>query len=580
VRDDDFEQRRAQRPGAIDTGTDGARVPGRQTLVDAGPDASLDIPTVPGKRTRVPTSEAHDQGVARVAAAHVAEAQFHVRKAREVMAALRAGPSRLNERVLRADLRCHLADAQRAAAQCLSVDQGRDTAAAVMQLMIDATALGTTTDAQQQEPTVIANRGIQGTGQRLPFHDEIQRAFGPHDLSGVHAHVGGAAADASHALGAHAYAHGEHVAFASEPSLFVAAHEATHVVQQRAGVSLKAIDGGSGDAHEQHADAVAAAVVRGESAAPLLAHLSSNGGGAHAAVQRKGHGEAIAPAAANTPKLNGTELYIASNAKGLWASVANYLQRINFPVPDARLQWRDEPLFTIRLVPALSASVDLQSPSRLLEVLYPAQPYGVIAGLVPLNKKTGAPLDLAWSPAVGHAIAPLFVDAVVASLQRLGPRWVAAAEYSPERAGMLDETRSLVSPDALVASAPIDISVAQALTAGAVVELVGNRPKSDKPRPLRALKHWAWQRAELWNWIKVTDPPDATAEEVAQTLWARAASASSRPPTSYAYGITAAPPLFGIPPTWAIQFDEPKRHAPEKIGESSNEQRLVYIGCC
>ena len=39
--------------------------------------------------------------------------------------------------------------------------------------------------------------------------------FGSHDISGVRAHVGGPAADASHELGAHAYTHGDDVAFAA-----------------------------------------------------------------------------------------------------------------------------------------------------------------------------------------------------------------------------------------------------------------------------------------------------------------------------------------------------------------------------
>ena len=75
---------------------------------------------------------------------------------------------------------------------------------------------------------------------------------------------------ASKQLGAKAFATGNKVAFADSPDLHTAAHEAAHVVQQRSGVSLKAIDGGAGDAHEQHADAVADAVVAGKSAEGLL----------------------------------------------------------------------------------------------------------------------------------------------------------------------------------------------------------------------------------------------------------------------------------------------------------------------
>ena len=131
-----------------------------------------------------------------------------------------------------------------------------------------------------------ASRGVSGPGGVLPHLETIQRAFGPHDVSGVRAHVGGAASEAATAIGAHAYATGNDVAFAREPDLFLAAHEAAHVVQQRHGVHLASAVGQDGDPYERHADEVAAAVVRGESAAGLLAS-GPGGDGGGAAVQRK-----------------------------------------------------------------------------------------------------------------------------------------------------------------------------------------------------------------------------------------------------------------------------------------------------
>ena len=70
------------------------------------------------------------------------------------------------------------------------------------------------------------------------------------------------------------------------PDLHTAAHEAAHVVQQRAGVQLKSIDGGASDPYEQHADAVADAVVAGRSAESLLDRTPAGSGGG-IAVQRK-----------------------------------------------------------------------------------------------------------------------------------------------------------------------------------------------------------------------------------------------------------------------------------------------------
>ena len=112
--------------------------------------------------------------------------------------------------------------------------------------------------------------GVQGGGGALPHQDAIQKSFGRHDVGAVQAHVGGAAAQASNAIGAEAYATGNHVAFRDQPSLHTAAHEAAHIVQQRAGVQLSGGVGQVGDRYEQHADAVADAVVSGRSAESLL----------------------------------------------------------------------------------------------------------------------------------------------------------------------------------------------------------------------------------------------------------------------------------------------------------------------
>lgn len=142
------------------------------------------------------------------------------------------------------------------------------------------------------ELDAVAQRGVSGPSQTLPHGEAIQRSFGHHDVSHVAAHVGGEATPATAALGAEAYASGSHVAFRQAPSLHTAAHEAAHVVQQRAGVACKGLDGGTGDRFEQHADQVADAVVRGESAAPLLDRMPAAGGQAGPTIQRQ-----VAPAA-------------------------------------------------------------------------------------------------------------------------------------------------------------------------------------------------------------------------------------------------------------------------------------------
>jgi hypothetical protein len=142
-------------------------------------------------------------------------------------------------------------------------------------------------------PEHIAARGVADTGSHLPHLERIQASFGPDDVSGVTAHEGPAARGAAHALGAQAFAFGNSVAFASPPDLHTAAHEAAHVVQQRGGVQLKGGIDQPGDAHEQHADAVADAVVAGRSAALLLDQVSRTRTPG-ATVQRKPEGPSAA----------------------------------------------------------------------------------------------------------------------------------------------------------------------------------------------------------------------------------------------------------------------------------------------
>jgi Domain of unknown function (DUF4157) len=128
-----------------------------------------------------------------------------------------------------------------------------------------------------------AARGVSGPAEALPHAGAIQAAFGAtHDVSSIGAHVGGAAAKASDQLGADAYATSNHVAFHHEPSLHTAAHEAAHVMQQRAGVQLLGGVSQAGDVYERNADEVADRVVAGQSAQDLLpkgGNISSTGGG-------------------------------------------------------------------------------------------------------------------------------------------------------------------------------------------------------------------------------------------------------------------------------------------------------------
>ncbi len=150
---------------------------------------------------------------------------------------------------------------------------------------VQAKSSGMTAD--PDEVHAAAAQGGQGSGEPLPHFEKIQKSLCAHDLSGVRANIGGKATDAASAIGASAYATGNKVAFEKAPDVHTAAHEAAHVVQQRAGVQLLGGVGEAGDKYERQADAVGDAVVRGESAAELLGGAKVPSRASTSAVQRQ-----------------------------------------------------------------------------------------------------------------------------------------------------------------------------------------------------------------------------------------------------------------------------------------------------
>ena len=115
-----------------------------------------------------------------------------------------------------------------------------------------------------------AEDGLRTPSTSLPFLDQIQESFGRHDVSNVGAHLGDEATRSAALMNARAFTVGRHVAFAGKPDLYLAAHEAAHVIQQGAGVHLSDGIGREGDPYERHADEVAKLVVEQRSSEELL----------------------------------------------------------------------------------------------------------------------------------------------------------------------------------------------------------------------------------------------------------------------------------------------------------------------
>lgn len=411
----------------------------------------------------------------------------------------------------------------------------------------------------------VASRGVAAASAPLPHAQTIQRAFGRHDISSIRVQIGGEAASASRALGAKAYATGSTIAFADDPDLHTAAHEAAHIIQQRAGrAPSTGLDTGS-DEFEQHADRVADAVVRGESVESLLDELGQ--ATPHTAVQRKLFSQ---PAAQKLAGPQDAATFFALHRLKIMASVRDRLQSIALPKPHDRLHWTHGSAGLARSIEAAVVAANggyFQLHRVLPSLLHPDDPWTIIdrhraltdgqagdhiEGVSPRGATT-------WRPIVGEALAVAFEARLRESVARLTPRYVAQEEEQDGR----------VTPDAIVASHPFDRVVARLLCDPAVVQYKepkrgSKRPKQGPARDFRdglRLVSWEWQGdrdPKLWNWVRV-DPPDATAEEVSASLFDTPDSVNR---TEYAYGLVAAPPYFQVSARWAKQFAAARAHAP------------------
>jgi hypothetical protein len=151
--------------------------------------------------------------------------------------------------------------------------------------------LGGESDGTAAQVQDTAKQGMQGSPQPLPHLEVLKRSFGRYGalLDKVRAFIGGPSAVAAEAIGAQAYAQSGTVVFKSTPTLFEAAHEATHALEQLAGlVSLPGGVGEKGDGYEAFADQVAALVVSGQSVEAVLRSRlgDAQGGTPGEAVQR------------------------------------------------------------------------------------------------------------------------------------------------------------------------------------------------------------------------------------------------------------------------------------------------------
>lgn len=443
---------------------------------------------------------------------------------------------------------------------------GKRTAAAGSPHQIQRKANGERSAANPREA---AESGTQGAGERLPHFDRVQRSFGSFDISGVRAYVGGAAAEANRELGAQAYAHGDSVAFASSPDLHTTAHEAAHVVQQRGGVQLEGgIDGGASDPYEQHADAVADAVVAGRSAEPLLEQPHGSAG-AERVVQRKTEAEPfVATSGDMTGGILGTDAqkWMSTWGEALSLALSTYLQNTNFLMPTPFADWKSgsSKAFAEAMFAPFTKLGKTQHYSQLGAVLAPDRLDPLInAGRdAPTAEKEdpyGAPIHpkgtFFYQDGVKLEIGKFLVKRVIESLARVMPRWLHARNQlalssegpakTPDRDPRTEE---------VVASHPMDRFVIAGLANHVTMNFKAYRLANPDETVLGDMRlgelrtvNYEWQHDQgMWNWLRVTYPEKPTKEEVAKTLYGD---------ETYAHTITDASPLFGIVDTDNMLLD-------------------------
>jgi len=121
------------------------------------------------------------------------------------------------------------------------------------------------------------DEGNTGSNSDFPFHEQIQSSFGVHQISREEVVSGGEASEHAQRLGAKGFVKGGRAFLPKDADLEVAAHEAVHIVQQRAlGASEKTI-AQDDDLVEQQADSIARKVSRGENVEADLDRVVASG---------------------------------------------------------------------------------------------------------------------------------------------------------------------------------------------------------------------------------------------------------------------------------------------------------------
>jgi hypothetical protein len=281
--------------------------------------------------------------------------------------------------------------------------------------------------------------------------------------------------------------------------------------------------------------------------------------------------------------------YFAWNQVHILESIRRRLGSTNLPGPHARLVWTNPAALAGAFEYALIATsgTGMELAHRLPELLYPSDAFAIIDQHRDLNEGNPSP-DVRgkpargsrdWNPIVGQALAIEVEACLRHSLPRMGLRYVAQA----------DDYHGAVSADMLVASSPLDLVVARLVCDPQLARFVAAKQKGKGRRGahdtdaktafkdgLRLLSlEWMGPRdAKLWNYVRVVDCADATAEEVSNALYERG---DGKNHTEYAYGLVLSLPYVRVPAAWARNMPGAKEHAPAKDNDTAEGTSVLDL---
>jgi hypothetical protein len=251
------------------------------------------------------------------------------------------------------------------------------------------------------------------------------------------------------------------------------------------------------------------------------------------------------------------------------ASIADRIGHVGLVQPHARLRWLADQPAGAAVAAAIHTYVDAVPGLALKRMMMLAYPADLVQAVDQArNGRAGG----GWMPEVGRAIAEAFDEPLVASIRRMGLRL--RVQLDGDAHGAMPRGSSLV------ASCPLDGVIADVLVTPGVVTAQAAKPGAQDDTPDRPFAHgvreveyqWLGVRdPELWNWIHVTAPKDATAEHVARTPLAGGEVIAG---SEEAYRIAASPPYFGIPIETARRVPEAWKHAPVHLKTTAAADEL------